>query len=228
MFAVYRIRPELFLILAFIFLTRFTGPVRGDIYSYRDGSGVIYLANRPDIGISILKNGSNKILRSSSGRHSVSVRPTSRYDSLIREASNRYGVGFELIKAVIHAESAFDPFAVSRKGARGLMQLMPETAKNLGVRNGFDPRENVLGGTRYLREMLERYNHDLKLSLAAYNAGPTTVDRIGRVPPYSETRNYIRQVFSLMRIYGRVGSSGGRIYQVVKNGRVMLTNRPLP
>ena len=224
----YRIRPELFLILAFIFLTRFTGPVRGDIYSYRDGSGVIYLANRPDIGISILKNGSNKILRSSSGRHSVSVRPTSRYDSLIREASNRYGVGFELIKAVIHAESAFDPFAVSRKGARGLMQLMPETAKNLGVRNGFDPRENVLGGTRYLREMLERYNHDLKLSLAAYNAGPTTVDRIGGVPPYSETRNYIRQVFSLMRIYGRVGSSGGRIYQVVKNGRVVLTNRPLP
>ncbi len=224
----YRIRPEFSLILAFIFLTRFTGPVRGDIYSYRDGSGVIYLANRPDIGISILKNGSNKILRSSSGRHSVSVRPTSRYDSLIREASNRYGVGFELIKAVIHAESAFDPFAVSRKGARGLMQLMPESAKDLGVRNAFDPRENVLGGTRYLREMLERYNHDLKLSLAAYNAGPTTVDRIGGVPPYSETRNYIRQVFSLMRLYGRTGSSGGRIYQVVKNGRVVLTNRPLP
>jgi len=228
MFAVYRIRPEFSLILAFIFLTLFTGPVRGDIYSYRDGSGVIYLANRPDIGISILKNGSNKILRSSSGRHSVSVRPTSRYDSLIREASNRYGVGFELIKAVIHAESAFDPFAVSRKGARGLMQLMPESAKDLGVRNAFDPRENVLGGTRYLREMLERYNHDLKLSLAAYNAGPTTVDRIGGVPPYSETRNYIRQVFSLMRLYGRAGSSGGRIYQVVKNGRVVLTNRPLP
>lgn len=224
----YRIRPELSLILAFIFLTRFTGPVRGDIYSYRDGSGVSYLANRPDIGISILKNGSNKILRSSSGRHSVSVRPTSRYDSMIREASNRYGVGFELIKAVIHSESAFNPFAVSRKGARGLMQLMPETAKDLGVRNAFDPRENVLGGTRYLRKMLERYNHDLKLSLAAYNAGPTTVDRIGGVPPYSETRNYIRQVFSLMRLYGRTGSSGGRIYQVVKNGRVVLTNRPLP
>jgi len=96
------------------------------------------------------------------------------------------------------------------------------------VRNAFDPRENVLAGTRYLREMLERYNHDLKLSLAAYNAGPTTVDRTGGVPPYSETRNYIRRVTNLMRSYGRVGSSGGRIYQVVKNGRVMLTNRPLP
>lgn len=224
----YRIRPGFSLILAFIFLTRFTGPVRGDIYSYRDGNGVIYLANRPDIGISILKNGSKKIFRSSSGRHSLSVRSTSRYDSLIRETSNRYGVGFELIKAVIHAESAFDPFAVSRKGAQGLMQLMPETARGLGVHNAFDPRENVLGGTRYLRKMLERYNHDLKLSLAAYNAGPTTVDRMGGVPPYSETRNYIRQVISLMRLYGRVGSGGGRIYQVVKNGRVMLTNRPLP
>lgn len=223
-----RLRPGLLLILAFIFLARFTEPLRGDIYSYRDGNGVIYLANRPDIGIPIRRNGSDSSLPTSSGRSYISVRPNNRYDSLIREASNRYGVGFQLIKAVIHAESAFNPFAVSPKGARGLMQLMPETARGLGVRNSFDARENVLGGTRYLREMLERYNHDLKLSLAAYNAGPTTVDRLGGVPPYSETKNYIRHVIGLMRLYGRVGSGGGKIYQVVKNGRVVLTNRPLP
>ena len=223
----HRIRPEIFLIPAIIFLARFAGPVQGETYSYRGSNGVIYIANRPDIAVSVSRNNPAKNY-GTTGLHSFSTRATRRYDSVIREASNRYGVGFELIKAVIHAESAFDPLALSRKGAQGLMQLMPETARSLGVRNAFDPRENVLAGTRYLREMLERYNHDLKLSLAAYNAGPTTVDRTGGVPPYSETRNYIRRVTNLMRSYGRVGSSGGRIYQVVKNGRVMLTNRPLP
>ena len=222
-----RVRPEIFLIPAIIFLARFTEPLQGDTYSYRGSNGLIYFANRPDIGIPVLRNGSAKNYRAAS-QHSFPVRTTRRYDNLIREASNRYGVGFELIKAVIHAESAFDPFALSRVGAQGLMQLMPETARGLGVRNAFDPRENVLGGTHYLRKMLERYNHDLKLSLAAYNAGPTTVDRTGGVPPYSETRNYIRRVIDLMRGYGRMGASSGRIYQVVKNGRVVLTNRPLP
>ena len=223
----HRVRPEIFLILSVIFLARSTEPLQGDTYSYRGSDGLIYVANRPDIGIPVLRNSSAKNNRAAS-RHSFPASASRRYDNLIREASNRYGVGFELIKAVIHAESAFDPFALSRVGAQGLMQLMPETARGLGVYNAFDPRQNVLGGTRYLREMLERYDHDLKLSLAAYNAGPTTVDRTGGVPPYSETRNYIRRVIDLMRGYGRMGSSGGRIYQVVKNGRVMLTNRPLP
>ena len=222
-----RTRFGILLIPAFILLTTASGPLLGDIYSYRGSDGVIYLANRQDVGIPVFRNGSGRNGRAS-GRQSVPARRSARYDILIREASNHYGVGFELIKAVIHAESAFNSFAESRKGARGLMQLMPETARGLGVRNAFDPRANILGGTRYLREMLERYNHDLKLSLAAYNAGPTTVDRTGGVPPYSETRNFIRRVIGLMRTYGRVGDSGGRIYQVVKNGRVVLTNRPLP
>lgn len=150
-----------------------------------------------------------------------------RYDELIRQAADHYGVDFNLIKAVIHAESAFNSSAVSRKGARGLMQLMPGTARALGVRDSFDPRENVFGGTRYLKAMLERFDNDLQLSLAAYNAGPNLVDRLG-VPPYRETHDYIRRVTSLMKRYGRLSTHSDRIYRVVKNGRTYITNRPLP
>ena len=190
---------------------------RAEIYRYLDSHGVIHLANRPESDI-----------RPRSMRWNNASDGIRLYDDLIRQAAEHFGVEFGLIKAVIHAESAFDPQAVSVKGARGLMQLMPRTARELGVRDVFDPRENVFGGTRYLKDMLQRYNNDLHLSLAAYNAGPNEVDRRGGVPPFPETTSYIRRVLNLMGGYAGMASSGGKIYRVVKNGRVILTNPPIP
>jgi soluble lytic murein transglycosylase-like protein len=116
------------------------------------------------------------------------------YRDLVEAAAKRYNVDADLISSVIAVESSFDPKAVSRKNARGLMQLLPETAARLGVRDIFDPRENIDGGTRYLRELLQQYNNDVALALAAYNAGPDRVQQYGRVPPFAETISYVRRV----------------------------------
>jgi len=113
---------------------------------------------------------------------------------VIDTVSSRHHLDPDLINSVIHAESGFNPNAVSHKGAQGLMQLMPQTASQLGVANAFDPGANVEGGTRYLRELLERYNFDLIKALAAYNAGPQRVDQYHGVPPYYETRVYVARV----------------------------------
>jgi len=116
------------------------------------------------------------------------------YRELVTAAASHYGVDAELITSVIAVESNFDPKAVSRKNARGLMQLLPETAARLGVKNIFDPQENIDAGTRYLRELLQMYKNDLALTLAAYNAGPERVQQYGRVPPFAETISYVRRV----------------------------------
>jgi soluble lytic murein transglycosylase-like protein len=116
------------------------------------------------------------------------------YRDLIQAASSRYKVDADLITSVIAAESNFDPKAISRRNARGLMQLLPETAARLGVKNVFDPSDNIDGGTRYLRDLLQRYRNDLALTLAAYNAGPERVRQYGTVPPFAETRSYVRRV----------------------------------
>jgi soluble lytic murein transglycosylase-like protein len=128
---------------------------------------------------------------------SRTVRPPSTQASLnevISAASGRYKLDPDLVNSVIRAESGFNTRAVSHKGARGLMQLMPETAATLGVNDGFDPQQNVDGGTRYLRELLERYNFDLLKALAAYNAGPARVEQFRGVPPYQETQAYVRRI----------------------------------
>jgi soluble lytic murein transglycosylase-like protein len=118
------------------------------------------------------------------------------FRDLIEAAASRYNVDAELIASVIAAESNFEPKAVSRRNARGLMQLLPETAAHLGVHNIFDPAENIDAGTHYLSDLLVRYKNDLALTLAAYNAGPLRVQKYGRVPPFTETQLYVRKVRS--------------------------------
>ena len=125
-------------------------------------------------------------------------------DDLIAPVAQRHGLDPRLVAAVIMVESSGDPKAVSRKGAQGLMQLMPETAKTLGVVNAFDPEQNVEGGSRYLRNMLDQHEDDLSLALAAYNAGPTAVAKHGGIPPYPETQKYVKRVLDL---YEQGGSS---------------------
>jgi soluble lytic murein transglycosylase-like protein len=126
--------------------------------------------------------------------------PALDLNQVVNSASAAYHLDPDLVNSVIHAESGFNSHAISRKGAQGLMQLMPDTASKLGVANAFDPRANVTGGSRYLRELLERYNFDLIKALAAYNAGPKRVEQFNGVPPYSETRAYVSRI---VREYNR-------------------------
>jgi SLT domain-containing protein len=121
-------------------------------------------------------------------------RPSPPMNEVVNTASAEYHLDPDLVNSVIHAESGFNAHAVSPKGARGLMQLMPNTASQLGVNNAFDPQDNVQGGSRYLRELLERYNFDLVKALAAYNAGPDRVEQYNGVPPFRETRAYVARI----------------------------------
>src|SRR5258707_5172647 len=120
--------------------------------------------------------------------------PQPLYRELVQGSGKKYNVEADLINSVIGVESNFDPKAVSRKNAHGLMQLLPETAAQLGVKNIDDPAENIDAGTRYLRDLLQKYNNDVALALAAYNAGPDKVHLYGRVPPFAETKSYVRRV----------------------------------
>ena len=125
----------------------------------------------------------------------------SKYDRMIRTLCRKYQMDFSLVKAVVKAESAFNPRAVSHKGARGLMQLMPETARELSVYDPFDPYDNLQGGVRYLRKMLDIFNDNIKLAVAAYNAGPNAVQSANAIPPYPETRTYVKRVLQYRQEY---------------------------
>lgn len=152
----------------------------GEIYRRMDASGVVHYTNVPP----------HPVL-------SRAIRPgeqPSGLKALIRSAAHRVGLDPRLVEAVIAVESDFDPWAVSRKGAMGLMQLMPATADRYAVQNPFDPVENIGGGTRYLRDLLHRFEGDLRSALAAYNAGETAVATYQGIPPYQETREYVTKV----------------------------------
>jgi soluble lytic murein transglycosylase len=167
------------------------------LYRYVDERGVVHFTNVP----SDSRYSRITMLRSLATRSSADyISPVGTYDDLIKNASRRYGVPPALVKAVIHAESAFDPRAVSPKGAMGLMQLMPATAQLMGVAQPFHASQNVRGGTRYLRSLHDRYG-SWTHTLAAYNAGPTAVDQYRGVPPYAETRQYVKRVLSYYRRY---------------------------
>lgn len=173
-----------------------------DIYRYEDDDGIVHFTDAPtDRRFKIIMRDIRRDRQLRTKLIPVNGATPAEYDQIINEKAGKYGVSPSLIKAVIHAESGYNPNAVSRKGASGLMQLMPGTAKSLKVSNSFDPRDNVEGGVKYLRFLLDTFRGDVSLALAAYNSGLNNVARYGGIPPYSETRTYVNRVLSYMQSY---------------------------
>jgi soluble lytic murein transglycosylase len=171
-----------------------------DIYMYIDANGVMHFTNTPTASDHEYKVYIRERRSSSNPFHS-----TDKYDDIIVAASDHYGVDSRLVKAIIKAESDFNPKAVSRKGAMGLMQIMPENFRHLQIENPFDPHENIMGGTRYFKYLYDRFDGQLALSLAAYNAGPTPVDNYDKsIPPYRETEQYVERVLKYYQNYKRL------------------------
>jgi hypothetical protein len=170
-----------------------------DIYRYVDENQVVHLTNVPT-GPKFRLLIKDKPFKTNGDPYPAYAEP---YDSLIMEAAAKYGVDCNLVKAIIKVESNFNHRAISRKGAKGLMQLMPRTAEILGVTDCFHPGTNIDGGIRYLSYLIGIYNGNLPLALAAYNAGEGAVARYGDIPPYAETRNYVRQVIGNYERYRR-------------------------
>lgn len=180
-----------------------TSPAAADIYKYVDEEGVMHFTDAPTdrrfkVFMRDLKK--DRQLRTNF-KLSACYRDPAEFEPIINSLASEYGVDKSLVKAVIHAESGYNPNAVSSKGAQGLMQLMPKTAQGLKVGNSFDPKQNIRGGIRYLRFLLDTFKGDVTLALAAYNAGLSRVSQYGGVPPYQETRNYISKVLAFQRSY---------------------------
>lgn len=199
-------------------------PVAADVYKLKAPDGTVHFTNAPTdpryqrLGF---KSGT------AAGWLRVPRGETAPYLREIRTAAERYGVPERLVSAVIRAESGFNPTAVSRKGARGLMQLMPSTASMLGVRDSFDPRQNIDGGVRHLRTLMDRFSQNLPLAVAAYNAGESAVLAHGGIPPYPETREYVRRVLSFYGAGPDSDAPRSRVYQVIsQDGTVTYTNIP--
>ena len=176
-------------------------PARADIYSFADDKGVTHFTNVPADGrYQLLLRSAPEISEAGARISSAMLARAAEYDVIIETAAAETSVQPDLLRAVIVVESGFDPRAVSDKGARGLMQLMPATARAYGASDVSDPTQNVQAGARYLRDLIDRYENDLELVLAAYNAGETAVERYGRaIPPYRETRRYVPKALRVYR-----------------------------
>ena len=180
---------------------------RADIYRYVDEDDIVHFTDAPTdkrykVFMRDLKK--DKELRTKL-KYASSVNPA-EFEQLIKTCSSKYGVNPCLVKAVIHAESGYNPNAVSSKGASGLMQLMPATARSLKVADRFNPKDNVEGGVKYLRFLLDTFRGDVSLAVAAYNAGLGSVAKYGGIPPYNETRTYVTRVLSYMKSYQESGT----------------------
>jgi soluble lytic murein transglycosylase-like protein len=185
-------------------------PAQAQIYSWRDASGVLTLSDRPQSGGPRASKAMAVPVTPS-----LVARSNPQFEPLIRQHATQRGIRPELVRAVIQVESAFNPRAVSPKGAMGLMQLMPATARLFGVIDPFNPAENIRAGVSYLRQLLDRYDHDEQLALAAYNAGPGAVDKYGsKVPPYKETQNYVLKITGIQGNVRHAPSS--RMYRVTE------------
>jgi soluble lytic murein transglycosylase-like protein len=204
---------------------------QAQLYSWRDATGRLVISDTP-------RNSSAKAygvsyIGSSFGvtKPAVSKRAT-QYDDLIAEQAARHSLSADFVRAVIQAESAFNPAARSPKGAMGLMQLMPGTAADYGVMNAYDPAQNIRGGVAYLKSLMTRFNDDVSLALAAYNAGPAAVEKYGNaVPPYKETRGYVSRIRGNMDVQHAV-RTGNQFYQVVTvvdgHRSVTYSDKPRP
>jgi len=169
-----------------------SGLAQADIYTYVDSEGVMHFTNTPtssDYRLFIRED------RSEPGAR-IGNPLSNRYDAIITRASEQHGIAFPLIKALIKVESDFDPLAVSPTGAKGLMQIMPDNVRALRIGDPFNPAENIMGGVRYLRRMLDRFDEKLPLALAAYNAGPGAVEHYRRIPPFRETEAFVEKVMT--------------------------------
>ncbi len=210
-----------------------------DIYQYVDENGVVHFTNvagerikrpakvhaetsRPamDPSPSAKSSPAGNLHQSSEGV------PVS-YVTIINSACNRFGVDPSLVHAIVKVESDFNPFAISHKGAMGLMQLMPQTASTMSVKNSFSPHENIEGGVKYLRYLLDRYEGNLSLVLAAYNSGETAVKKWGTIPPFKETQEYVKKI---MQIYNGTGKTFSPRYTIYvgtgADGTILLTDNP--
>ncbi len=181
-------------IFCVVFILTTAGSPLADVYMYIDANGVVNFTNVPT-------SSDYKLYIKERPKKVKQIFNAKRFDPMIRNAQKRYGVEFSLIKAVIRVESGFNPNAVSKKGAKGLMQIMPMNYKSSSIKDPFNPQQNIMGGTFYLQQLLKRYKYKLPLALAAYNAGPEAVDKYKQIPPYRETQNYVKKVMKTYSQY---------------------------
>lgn len=231
-----------------LFLAGIVPSAHADIYQYVDENGVVHFTNAPSGRIKkpskVVKESKRAAAASTSLTAASAEASADRapkpdaipvsYVNIINSACSRFGVDPSLVHAIVKVESDFNPYAISRKGAMGLMQLMPQTASILNVRDSFSPHENIEGGVKYLKSLLDRYEGNISLALAAYNAGETAVKKWGTIPPFKETQDYVKKILQIYNGTGGAFNSPGRSFAprytiyvgTGSDGTLLLTDNP--